>query len=202
MMANITIKSEGRRHYLLGDTYAIKDKLRNAGAKWDADRRAWWTGKKDVAERFAGAAAQPAVSEVAPASDRAADRLTDDSSIAGKATYKGKTYLLVWEGETKRGQAAKLAFADGSKIFWANHGEYQVTKRYQERDVRGAYGRSTGRTESMTFGRLQSLRESYAKAKAEGNDDGIRNGQSYYCEECGERVVRGQGSCWETGAAH
>lgn len=203
MMANITIKSEGRRHYLLGDTFAIKDKLRNAGAKWDGDRRAWWTGKKDVAEQFAGGvAAAPVSGDAAPSSERATDTLTDDSRVAGKAVYKGKSYLLVWEGETRRGRACKLAFADGSKVFWAEASEVEVTKRYEAREERGAYGRSTGRMVHMTFGRLQRLRESYAQAKREGNEDGIRNGQSYTCEECGERVVRGQGSCWETGCGH
>lgn len=46
----ISIQSEGRRHYLVGDTYALRDALRDAGAKWDPDHRAWWTGKKEVAE--------------------------------------------------------------------------------------------------------------------------------------------------------
>lgn len=203
MMANITIKSEGRRFYLVGDTYAIKDKLRAAGAKWDGDRRAWWTGKRDVAEKFLEAVdAAKSDQSAAQSSEPSADRLSADSTIAGKATYKGRPYLLVWEGDTKRGRAAKLAFTDGSKIFWASAGEYQVTKRYEEREQRGAYGRSTGRFEKMTFGRLQHLREKYAQAKAEGNDDGIRNGQRYECPECGEYVIRGQGSCWETGAAH
>lgn len=202
-MANITIKSEGRRHYLLGDTFAIKDKLRNAGAKWDGDRRAWWTGKKEIAEQFAsGTIAQSPVTEAAPAPERATDSLTDDSRIAGKATYKGKPYLLVWEGETRRGRACKLAFADGSKVFWVEAADVQVTKRYQEREVRGNYGRSTGRTEQMTFGMLQRLRAKFARARAEGNEDGVANGQRYECPECGEYAVRGQGSCWETGAAH
>lgn len=194
----ITIQSEGRRHYLLGDTYAVKDKLRSAGCKWDGERRAWWTGKLDVAQGFAGAA-----TEAAPDSrPENGDRLADDSRIAGKATYKGKPYILVWEGTTRRGRACKLAFADGSKVFWADASEVQVTKRYEAREARGMYGRSTGRMEHMTFGRLTRLREKYARARAEGNDDGICNGQSYECEECGERVIRGQGSCWETGCAH
>ena len=34
------------------------------------------------------------------------------------ATYKGKTYLLKFLGETKFGRRAKLAFRDGSKEFW------------------------------------------------------------------------------------
>lgn len=36
------------------------------------------------------------------------------------ATYKGKTYRLMWEGKTKFGDKAKLAFLDGSKEFWVD----------------------------------------------------------------------------------
>lgn len=193
-MANqgITVQSEGRRHYLIGNTYPIKDQLRSAGAKWDGDRRAWWTGKKELAEKLAGSVAAPA--DAAPASERT-DSLTEDSRIAGKATYKGKPYILVWEGETRRGRATKLAFADGTKIFWADASEVTVTKRYEEREYRG-------RIEHMTFGRLQRLREKFARAREQGYDDGVVDGQTYECSECGDRVVRGQGSCWETGAPH
>jgi hypothetical protein len=34
------------------------------------------------------------------------------------ATYKGKTYRLLYLGSTKYGRRAKLAFRDGSKEFW------------------------------------------------------------------------------------
>ena len=30
----------------------------------------------------------------------------------------------------------------------------------------------------------------------------MREGRRYECEECGEYVTSGSGSCWETGAAH
>jgi hypothetical protein len=32
--------------------------------------------------------------------------------------YKSRKYNLLWEGKTKFGQRAKLAFLDGSKEFW------------------------------------------------------------------------------------
>lgn len=189
----ISVQHEGRRFYLVGNTFPIKDQLRSCGAKWDADRRAWWTSKLDVAERFAGA--EPAASSDAAPDSRPSDTLTDDSRIAGKATYKGKPYILVWEGETRRGRACKLAFSDGSKVFWADAADVQVTKRYDSREYRG-------RVEHMTFGRLARLREKFARARGQGYEDGICDGQTYECPECGERVVRGHGSCWETGCAH
>lgn len=46
----ITIKTEGRRFYLIGNTYPIKDAIKNAGCSWDKDKGAWWTGSKERAE--------------------------------------------------------------------------------------------------------------------------------------------------------
>lgn len=51
----ITIQSEGRRHYLIGDTYPIKDAIRAAGCRFDGARKAWWTGKREVAESLLSA---------------------------------------------------------------------------------------------------------------------------------------------------
>lgn len=34
------------------------------------------------------------------------------------ADYKGRTYRLLWVGQTKYGRRARLEFADGSKEFW------------------------------------------------------------------------------------
>lgn len=58
--AAVSIEKQGRRYYLVGNTYPVKDALRSAGAHWDRDRGAWWTSKSDVAERFAAAAAAKA----------------------------------------------------------------------------------------------------------------------------------------------
>jgi hypothetical protein len=34
------------------------------------------------------------------------------------AEYKGRTYILAWQGETTYGERAKLMFLDRSKEFW------------------------------------------------------------------------------------
>lgn len=38
------------------------------------------------------------------------------------ATYKGRTYKLLFSGKTKFGNKAKLGFMDGSKEFWVDLG--------------------------------------------------------------------------------
>lgn len=158
----IQIQSEGRRHYLIGDTYPIKSQLRDAGAHWDGERRAWWTAKLDVAKRFAN----EEKAEVTPSSDRCErrdEKVEDSTPVLGKARYKGREYLLLWQGQTRRGEAAKLAFTDGSRIFWADAAEVQTTKTYDAREHRG-------QRQPMTFGRLQRLRVEYAEQKQAAKD--------------------------------
>lgn len=60
-MTNITIQSEGRRHYLIGDTYPIRSEIKAAGCRWDGDRKAWWSGKREVAEGLVAKVARGAV---------------------------------------------------------------------------------------------------------------------------------------------
>jgi hypothetical protein len=150
-MSQCTVKSEGRRHYILGNTFAIKDQLRSAGCKWDPDRRAWWTGKRDVADRFSG---REIKSEPRP------QETGLDLEVIGKASYKGKTYYVVWEGQTRLGHGWKLAFTDGSSVFWAKteNGEPTWVKRYQ-----------TSRT-------IREIKQ-YAQQ--------VKSGQIETCAECG-----------------
>lgn len=52
-MANsLTITKQGRRHYISGNTYPIKDALRDSGCHWDGTAKAWWTAKADIAARI------------------------------------------------------------------------------------------------------------------------------------------------------
>lgn len=93
----------------------------------------------------------------APVERKPDEPLRDDAKLLGKAQYKGHEYLLLWEGQTKRGtSAAKLAFRDGSKTFWADAGEYSVTKRYQD-----AYHGP------MTLGKLNRMADEFQAAKNE-----------------------------------
>jgi hypothetical protein len=100
--ANTAIKIEksGRRYYLLGNTYSIKDQLRNAGCNWDSDRRAWWTGKPEIAEKFVG--------EVKPAEKTQEEKIQERSKkpCTAKVQYKGKQYYVI--GTSKDGSKLLL----------------------------------------------------------------------------------------------
>lgn len=87
----VTIERNGKRVYLVGNTYAAKDEIKALGAHWDAERRAWWIGDKKlakvetlVAELNGGAPA--AAATVGMAIDTpapiVADRLRDDGREA------------------------------------------------------------------------------------------------------------------------
>ena len=125
---SIQIEKVGRRYYVTGNTYAIKDQLRSKGCKWDPDRKQWWTGKKDVADKIEGLQVQRS------------EKTGDDLEVIGRAEYKGRTYYVVWQGPTKLGHGWKLAFSDGSKVFWAKseNGEPRWAKRYAEAKTIGS----------------------------------------------------------------
>lgn len=55
------------------------------------------------------------------------------------ATYKGKSYRLLFLGDTKYGRRAKLAFFDGSREFWVDASKVQVRESSPNRS-RGPYG--------------------------------------------------------------
>lgn len=140
---SITLQPEGRRTYITGNTYPHRDAIRGIGAKWDADRKAWWTGKRAEAEALVAklGAAQPA-----PAAESQPQREApgDDATVAGRVAYKLKTYYLA--GRIERGRAkwdvsvhpvqsrdgAKVLLysRDGSLQFWASRSQVTVTKTY------------------------------------------------------------------------
>lgn len=136
----IAVQSEGRRHYLTGDTYSVKDRLRGAGCKWDPERRAWWTGKQETAEQLV-AQLQSGAQATPPDDDQPQPQ---KQYVAGKATYKGRTYYIagrVNRGRThyddqvdavtsRDGSKMLLLFRDGSSQFWADRCSVEVLKSY------------------------------------------------------------------------
>lgn len=140
---SITIETVGRRHYITGNTYPMKDQIRAAGCHWDGERRAWWTAKRDVADRFAGAEA--------PAAEATNQSGGDNTVVAGSATYQDKTYYIVgrvvrgrtrWDDRVdmvtaKDGARVLLAYRDGSRTFWAPTGFDPTATTIHPRDIGG-----------------------------------------------------------------
>lgn len=125
----LTIETTGRRVYVLGDTYAIRDRLREVGCRWDPQRRAWWggTAKREAIEALA---AHVLAGDGGPQRDEAPGL---DATVAGRAEYKGRTYYVAGrvargrthyddhvEPITSRDGARVLLYSrDGQRQFWA-----------------------------------------------------------------------------------
>ena len=39
------------RMYITGNSYPVKDQLKGLGARWDADRKAWWVSSEETAKK-------------------------------------------------------------------------------------------------------------------------------------------------------
>lgn len=135
MATAIILQTEGRRVYLLGNTYPVKDQIKSGGGKWDAQRGAWYVGvqRKALAEQLAGKATE-GLQQRAQA-EREDGISTSARVIKGRAEYQGKTYYVLAVGRSQADGKpyAKLAFRDGSRVFWAHDaGAVKVLKMYEE----------------------------------------------------------------------
>lgn len=201
MTATQSIKPEiqGRRVYLFGNTFGIKDAIKAAGGKWDPDQRAWWISttkandpdfQRLINDANSGASA-PAQGQGQAAQGQgqyqAEQTKGTETKVIGKALYKGKSYYVVFFGRTSRGnEAFKLSFRDGSKYFWADATEATWEKHYSERqDGFGRYAR-------RSYPTIESL-QAYAQRQRDPRtaDNGFRaNGCSEckrlgdYCRQC------------------
>jgi len=190
---SIQIQTEGRRNYITGNTYAVRDQIRAIGAHWDAERKAWWTAKREEAERLvAQLSAAPQASTPQRGSESRAPRDGLDSVVAGRVEYKGKTYYLA--GRTERGHTSYddrvravqtqdgakylLYFRDGSSQFWAAASEVKLVKGYDRPQTISGLKRFAERAKSA------------AATSAFGDSGWMSNGCSHcrslqdWCPQC------------------
>lgn len=147
----ITLSTEGRRTYITGNTYPIRDRIRAIGAHWDAERKAWWTAKRDEAEKLIAKLGQPPQAE-SKATQPQREAPGERATVAGRAEYKGKTYYIAGRVErgrtsyddrvqavTSRDGATILLYSrDGSLQFWADRSAVRVQKTYDRpQSIRG-----------------------------------------------------------------
>lgn len=187
MTVQLTIEQVGRRLYVRGNSYPVKDTLRTAGAKWDADQRAWYVGtaKRAQLEALVSGGIQ------APDRDRPQGL---DIAVRGKASYKGKTYpyITAWAGE-RDGQYMErvlLVFRDGSSQFWApsGHGpeQAQITKIYRE---------------PLTLRKLQELADGYRNMSDDERWTRERIRDAGGACRCAKPLDEGDGECMLCGYA-
>lgn len=180
--AGITLSTEGRRVYICGNSYPVKDQIKSAGGKWDADRKQWWIGVAKKSELESALAKAPA-----PSTQGAEEKY--DGEVRGKAEYKGRSYFIRAEGTNDRGAWFRLVDFSGTRSFFAPASEVNVTKRYQAREPRrNFYGRGgfAGRAEYPTLRGIRNFAE------------GVKSGRIQVCSMCGKsncESLTGHGLC-------
>ncbi len=192
----IELKQDGARLYIVGNTYAVKDRLKSelglTGKNFDSERKCWWVGlaKRADAEKLLAAlnAPEPAAAP-GNAPTQSAEKPAEDPDtikLIGKAVYKGRNYYVRWVGDTAHGHSAKLISLDGKVEFWAQcarmgddcdgSGEVAVSVKHYEPRTSG-YGRYQ-RKEHQTLGSIQRFIAKQKSAEASGQPA---------CAACGKR---------------
>lgn len=173
----ITIDQQGRRYYLRGNTYPIKRQLREAGCTWDPEARAWWTGKRDVAERFA---------KVDPADVR--ETIGDDAPVLGaRVQYKRKLYFALCNrnGELIRSRTDKhkLCSRDGQLVFWAPIDQIRFVKYYRR-------PQSFATLRAYAEERREEQRTGECRCSCHDEPNAGRPGSTLYdgCDRCGHEA--------------
>jgi SNF2 family DNA or RNA helicase len=49
----LEVRKAGSRFLLKGETYPLREIIRNCGWRWDGSQKTWWTGSREVVERLA-----------------------------------------------------------------------------------------------------------------------------------------------------
>lgn len=134
---SITLQSEGRRIYLVGNTFAAKDQIKAIGGHWDADRKAWWVGSqnREAAEKIASDAPKQ---DYVPTPIKRSDRVFRKVRYAGKNGGAARTYYVVAESRSGK---FRLTTLDMSIDFWADASACETVKVYQGHSRFGGYGR-------------------------------------------------------------
>jgi hypothetical protein len=168
----MTLNKMGRRIYFQGFPFSTKDKIKEIGGRWDAERKEWWVG---VVKESEALALLSALASAPPAPPREGID-PGERCLVGRVRYEGRTYYALYLRPgtvdlfgVEVPPASKLVFTDGSKAFWAK-GTCEVIARYKEK-------RSLDQLKAFADRRRADL----ASAAEAGQ---------YECLECGARYSR------------
>jgi hypothetical protein len=108
----ITVRSEGRRHYIAGLPFDLKDTAKEAGCRWDPDLKMWWSGKSEVAIEVVQRAQSRQVQVVQQREERSANAQADAAARGVLAGHPAKLPSGDW-GVKVLSQARPVA---GAKV--------------------------------------------------------------------------------------
>lgn len=168
-MSKFTTEVSGRRIWIVGNTYPVRQILNDAGCTFDWDRKQYYIGSSKAAK--IAAVIEKLNNSEPPKEDLSSNR------VYSKVKYKGKQYYCIAEGKDR----FRLTVLDGSISFWADRSLCEVIKTYQVQTRFGGYGR--GQVEVYTT--LGSISRFIEQQK---NPDTARG----ECTECGSWGPRGE----------
>lgn len=175
---SIGLEEAGSRIYITGESYGIKDRLKNAGCHWDADRRQWWIGKAKRAE----------IDSIVKSAGTTHPKTESPNEIKviGKARYKGRSYYIRWIGECKSGEyKARLTTLDAKIDFWAKAARpHELTQIDGNGDI--------ARTEKIyqESKTLSSIQRFLNEIKQDEEDKKNGAAETKICWECGCSFTR------------
>jgi hypothetical protein len=135
MPVKLETKKIGNRVYLEGNTYALREKLKNLGFHWDAEERKWWIGssKQSVVEKL-----------IAEMDGKEIVEDIGKCRVQGKVRYKGNIWYIIGSTVSQDyyaykvhgpmhmgGYRLRLASLDGKKHFWVDGAECELLKAYR-----------------------------------------------------------------------
>src|SRR5262249_36438862 len=95
VMSSVALIEEKSRIYLTGNTFPIREQIKNLGGHWDGERRAWWVGKgkrEAIAALANSAVPQSTHDEMG---ERKSEAMADDTRLLARVrTERGAAYLL------------------------------------------------------------------------------------------------------------
>lgn len=167
----LEVMDHGRRSYVFGDTYSLRERLRQIGAKWDPDRRGWYVPISDkskledlVDEVLSDRGVDAPPASLSMASDNGPG---EDGVVFGRAVYKDRPcYVAGWVERgrtrfddfvhpvtTKDGTKLLLYSMDGKKKWWAPESSVRIERMYQKPKTIGSIKRFV---ESLKSGELKT----------------------------------------------
>ena len=98
---SIKVEKRGDLFLITGYTYPIKDQLKSVGCKWNKRLGGWTTDNIAVARDLRDNPPKETVE-------------MDAKVVIAKALHKEREYPVIH----RKGEGAKLAFTDGTAVFW------------------------------------------------------------------------------------
>lgn len=119
------------RIYLTGHTYPHRDAIREAGGRWDKERKQW-SVPREAAPAMRRLAAKARAERKRGARNQAVDE--DQKIIADAKDKDGHPVWVAWMGRIQKTGylMARLISRDGRRGFWTSSKDVRIVRRFEQ----------------------------------------------------------------------